>query len=116
MSRLPGGKSFTTRPAMLMVPLVGKSNPASMRKIVVLPQPDGPSRLTNSPWSISRSRSLTASSDPNALQSLEMEMPAMSSRSALAAARGEAARQVALQEDEDHDQRQAHHHRGRHQQ
>ncbi len=59
---------------------------------------------------------MTAITEPNALQSLAMEMPAIANRAALDAAGGKAARQVALQEDEDHDQRQAHHHRRRHQQ
>src|SRR5437879_2315405 len=114
MSRLPGGKSFTTRPPILMVPLVGKSSPATMRNVVVLPQPDGPSRLTNSPSAISRSRSRTAASAPNSLQSLLMETPAIGL--AFDSAGGETAGHVALQEDEDDDQRQAHHDRGGHEQ
>ena len=32
-----------------MVPLVGSSNPAISRSIVVLPEPDGPSSEKNSP-------------------------------------------------------------------
>src|SRR5712671_5435062 len=55
MSRSRGGTSTplagadTTRPAMLMLPLVGCSNPATQRKVVVLPQPEGPSSTTISP-------------------------------------------------------------------
>ena len=49
MSRCAGGTSLTTRSPMRIVPLVGYSSPASMRNVVVLPQPEGPSRLTNSP-------------------------------------------------------------------
>src|SRR6185312_15529133 len=55
MSRIRGGSMMpcdgddTTRPAMLIVPLVGCSSPATQRKVVVLPQPDGPSRTTISP-------------------------------------------------------------------
>src|SRR6266480_3994778 len=48
-SRMPCAGDETTRPAMLMVPLVGCSSPAMQRKVVVLPQPDGPSRTTISP-------------------------------------------------------------------
>src|SRR5689334_17328067 len=36
-------------------PWVGCSKPAMTRRLVVLPQPDGPSRLRNSPGSIARS-------------------------------------------------------------
>src|SRR6185437_11350863 len=39
----------TTRPAILIVPALGVSRPATQRKVVVLPQPDGPSRTTISP-------------------------------------------------------------------
>src|SRR5664280_3579140 len=48
-SRMPCAGDDTTRPAMLMVPAVGCSSPATQRKVVVLPQPDGPSRTTISP-------------------------------------------------------------------
>src|ERR1043166_7929609 len=48
-SRMPCAGEETTRPAMLIVPLVGCSSPAMQRKVVVLPQPDGPSRTTISP-------------------------------------------------------------------
>src|SRR5665647_850130 len=48
-SRMPCVGEDTTRPAMLMVPAVGCSRPATQRKVVVLPQPEGPSRTTISP-------------------------------------------------------------------
>src|SRR5665213_570234 len=48
-SRMPCAGDDTTRPAMLMVPAVGCSRPATQRKVVVLPQPEGPSRTTISP-------------------------------------------------------------------
>src|ERR1700674_1270623 len=48
-SRIPCAGDDTTRPAMLMVPSVGCSSPATQRKVVVLPQPEGPSRTTISP-------------------------------------------------------------------
>src|SRR5664279_664109 len=48
-SRMPCAGDDTTRPAMLMVPAVGCSSPATQRKVVVLPQPEGPSRTTISP-------------------------------------------------------------------
>src|SRR5258705_5698989 len=55
MSRSRGGTSMprpgddTRRPAMLISPEVGCSRPATQRKVVVLPQPEGPSRTTISP-------------------------------------------------------------------
>lgn len=35
-------------------PLSGERNPAIIRSVVVLPQPEGPSKVTNSPSCISR--------------------------------------------------------------
>src|SRR6202049_1121278 len=48
-TRMPLAGADATRPAMLMLPLVGCSRPATQRKGVVLPQPDGPSSTTISP-------------------------------------------------------------------
>src|SRR5471032_1417606 len=48
-NRMPCAGDDTTRPAMLIVPLVGCSSPATQRKVVVLPQPEGPSSTTISP-------------------------------------------------------------------
>src|SRR5882762_4817330 len=50
-----------------MRPYEGRSRPASMRSVVVLPQPDGPTRTMNSPASTVRFRSSTAASAPNSL-------------------------------------------------
>src|SRR5450631_42525 len=46
---MPRAGADTTRPAMLISPSVGCSSPATQRKVVVLPQPDGPSSTTISP-------------------------------------------------------------------
>ena len=40
-------------------PLVGVSNPAIILKVVVLPQPEGPKKVTNSPFLIFRLKSST---------------------------------------------------------
>src|SRR6201996_4464624 len=48
-TRMPRPGDDTTLPAMLISPSVGCSRPATQRKVVVLPQPDGPSRTTISP-------------------------------------------------------------------
>jgi hypothetical protein len=39
----------TRRPAMRTSPVVGTSRPPTIRITVVLPQPDGPTKTTNSP-------------------------------------------------------------------
>src|SRR5665213_693214 len=64
MSRSRGDRSLTTRSPISISPLVTDSSPAIMRSAVVLPQPDGPTRQTNSPCATSR---LTESSESAAL-------------------------------------------------
>ena len=51
--------------SIVIVPDVGKSSPASIRRVVVLPQPEGPRSETNSPASIVRFRPWTAVKLPN---------------------------------------------------
>src|ERR1700682_1115821 len=48
-TRMPRPGDDTTRPPMLISPDVGCSSPATQRKVVVLPQPEGPSSTTISP-------------------------------------------------------------------
>src|SRR5690349_19234186 len=48
-TRTPRSGDETTLPAMLISPEVGCSSPATQRSVVVLPQPEGPSRTTISP-------------------------------------------------------------------
>src|SRR5256885_10839345 len=47
-----------------MRPSSGRSKPAISRSVVVLPEPDGPSSVKNSPASISRSTWSTATTSP----------------------------------------------------
>src|ERR1044072_7826935 len=47
-------------PASVIVPDVGVSSPASIRSVVVLPQPDGPRSAKNDPFGTSSVRSSTA--------------------------------------------------------
>src|SRR6516164_8601323 len=49
MSRSRGETPLTTSPPMAMAPAVGSSSPATIRRAVVFPQPDGPTRTMNSP-------------------------------------------------------------------
>src|SRR6266545_4037275 len=55
---------LTNSPAISMSPLSGRSNPATQRSVVVLPQPLGPSRTQNSPSPTSRSIERSASTRP----------------------------------------------------
>ena len=54
-------------PSSRIRPSVGCSNPAIIRRVVVFPQPDGPSREKNSPGSTSRSMWSTAVTSANRL-------------------------------------------------
>src|SRR5258708_29878781 len=63
--RSRGGKGVTFTPPIQTSPEVGTSSPAIMRKRVVLPDPDGPSRTRNSPSRLSRLTLLTAPSSPS---------------------------------------------------
>src|ERR1700689_42342 len=64
MSRLLAGSRGMSRPATLMWPESASSRPASSRSVVVLPQPEGPSRAISSPgWTV-RSRLSSARTVP----------------------------------------------------
>src|SRR3989454_8912296 len=62
--RLRGGTSLTTRPSKRIRPASGRSKPAITRSVVVLPQPEPPTRETSSPWPISREIPSTAVDAP----------------------------------------------------
>ena len=50
-----------------MLPDVGSSSPAIIRKVVVLPQPDGPRSAKNDPCGMTNERSSTALKSPYVL-------------------------------------------------
>src|SRR5689334_12885745 len=60
MSRSLGGRSLTIRSPIEISPAVISSRPATIRRVVVLPQPDGPTKTMNSLSRIVRFTSLTA--------------------------------------------------------
>ena len=64
VGRLCGGRSTSDSPSRTMSPELGNSWPPIIRSVVVLPQPDGPSRTTYSPWSTCRLTSSTATMPP----------------------------------------------------
>ena len=66
-SRLCGGVLVTSSPPTSTVPEVGSLKPAIIRSVVVLPQPEGPSREKNSPAATSRSMPSTTRVPPNSL-------------------------------------------------
>src|SRR5258708_5815278 len=55
-------------PAIRMSPLSGSSKPAIIRSMVVLPQPDGPSSVQNSPSPTANDASESAATSPNCLE------------------------------------------------
>src|ERR1700693_764024 len=61
MSRSLGALLLTTCPPIRSSPSVMSSSPAIMFSVVDFPQPDGPTRITNSPSAMSRLMSFTAS-------------------------------------------------------
>ena len=68
-----GGKMGDVGAADADAPAVGVSNPAIMRKTVVLPQPEGPRKLISSPRSTARLKSLTTAGPPKDLRTPESE-------------------------------------------
>src|SRR4051812_28501127 len=94
-----------------MSPEVMSSSPTIMRSSVDFPQPDGPTRIMNSPSSTSMLTSFTAGKpSPYFLTMFFISMAAMTS--SLHCAGGEAGDDLALeQQDDDHDGN-GHHDRG----
>ena len=71
-SRSAGGRRETSRPPISIVPSSCGSRPAIARSSVVLPQPDGPRKQTNSPLVTSSETSLSATNAPKRLTRLRM--------------------------------------------
>src|SRR5437016_14366174 len=71
MLRCSGGRvrafDDTNRSPTWISPSEGSRKPAISRSVVVLPQPDGPSRQTSCPWSIRSETSSTTVSGPKRL-------------------------------------------------
>ena len=63
-SRSAAERLVTSRPPMRICPLLAISSPAIMRNVVVLPQPDGPSRVTSLPGSMVNDTLSTAVTSP----------------------------------------------------
>ncbi len=63
-SRSQAASSVTSSPPIRIRPSLGSSSPAIIRRIVVLPQPDGPSSVTSVPGATVNETSLTAVTSP----------------------------------------------------
>ncbi len=73
-SRLCGGVSETSRSPKRISPLSGRMKPASTISSVVLPEPEGPSRVMNSPLAISRLTLSSAGVRPYVLVTSRIEI------------------------------------------
>src|SRR3954454_11149378 len=67
---------LTSRPPITISPESASSRPATARRIVLFPHPDGPSRTRNSPSAMRRETSLTASTFPYRLTRCLIRMSA----------------------------------------
>ena len=73
MSRSFGATSLTTRSPIRTVPALIASSPATILSRVDLPQPDGPTRMTNSPSAMSIETPRIASTAPYILRTFSIE-------------------------------------------
>jgi hypothetical protein len=77
MSRSRARLNVTSSPPSRMLPEVGNSSPATIRKVVVLPQPEGPRRQKKSPSSTVKLVSFTATKEPNCVTRVSTRISAM---------------------------------------
>ena len=61
--RSAGPRVVTSLPPIMIWPDVGDSSPAIIRRVVVLPQPEGPRMVVSEPFLIQKLMPLTASGD-----------------------------------------------------
>src|SRR6476469_4832119 len=114
MSSSFGGRLFTTRSPMRISPPEMFSSPATIRSNVDFPQPDGPTRMTNSPSLMSRLTSLTAGNpSPYFFTMFLSWISAMSAPSALDRAVGESGDDLPLEQQHEDDDRDGDDDRGR---
>src|SRR3954467_15017385 len=106
-----GALSLTFSPPMSRSPLVMSSRPTIMRSSVDFPQPEGPTRIMNSPSAMSRLTSLTAMNpSPYSLTRFRIVIAAtrvllvsLARRSAFDGARGQAGDDPSLEHQHDDD-------------
>src|SRR5215831_4217967 len=113
--RSRGARSLTTLSPILTSPPVMSSSPTIIRRIVDFPQPDGPTRIMNSPSAMSRFTSRTVGeSAPGKVFSMWSRRMLATRRplSALDRAGREAGDDLALEDEDERDDRDGHDHRG----
>src|SRR5829696_3996364 len=71
---IPRARPSTTRSPIRMLPPLGSSSPAIIRKVVVLPQPEGPSSVSSSPSAAVSVAPSTATKAPKLLERLSSAM------------------------------------------
>jgi hypothetical protein len=74
---MPVADSLTTRSPMTMRPPSLCSSPATMRSVVVLPPPDGPSSVSRRPSATDSDTSSTARTAPKRLLTASTRTPGM---------------------------------------
>src|SRR5690349_2672681 len=117
MSRSPGANPLTTEPPILISPEVGLSSPASRRSAVLLPHPDGPTKIRNSPSPTVRFRPLRATTSPAYFRTTSRNSTSANViPSTLDSGTGDRLDEVPLRADEHQQHRQQTHHVRRHQQ
>src|SRR3712207_8419578 len=110
MLRSRGARRLTVSSPKRMTPLSTLSRPATMRRSVVLPQPDGPSRVTNCRLGKRRLTSFSTWTEPK-----DLLIPSRSTSmagSALDGAGAEAGHEMALQRHEENRHGKGHEHAG----
>src|SRR6185437_3475323 len=100
---------FTSRPPTTISPESASSRPATTRRIVLFPQPEGPRRTRNSPSEICSETSLTASTLPKRFTRCLIRISAIASL--LERTRHRRPHEPALEDQEDDDHREDRHHR-----
>src|SRR5258706_7757939 len=83
MFRCCSGVATKSRPSMVMVPEVGGVRPATIRSVVVLPQPDAPTIVKNSPPATSNDARSTAVTSPSTAENRLVRSRAQSAASAI---------------------------------
>src|SRR3954452_12392357 len=113
MSRSLGAFWLTTSPQISSWPSELSSSPAIIRSAVDFPQPEGPTRIMNSPSEMSRSRSLTASKpSANVLVTPSRTISDIGGSLSLDGAGGEPGDDSALEDEDEDDDRHRPPHRG----
>src|SRR5215210_4368829 len=111
-----GSRSLTTRSPILSVPSLMSSSPTIMLRRVDFPQPEGPTRMKNSPSSTVKSAESTASvPSGNRLLTESTSMTAMRPTSRALALDGtgrQPGHDAALEDQHHDDDRDGDHHRG----